>query len=73
MYKRNSQDQGYLAYLMRLWVARDSEGTQVWRASLQVPGATAPQVFADLETLIGFLREQTATTSRSETQADLPM
>jgi hypothetical protein len=73
MYKRTNEGSDYLAYLMRLWVARDSEGTQVWRASLQVPGTTAPQVFADLETLIGFLREQTATPGRSEAQADLPI
>jgi hypothetical protein len=73
MHKRNSEGPDYLAYLMRLWVARDSEGAQVWRASLQVPGTVAPRVFADLETLIAFLREQTAAPTIPETQVDLSL
>jgi hypothetical protein len=73
MYKRYSEGPDYIAYLMRLWLARDSEGAQVWRASLQIPGAVAPRVFTDVDTLIAFLREQTAAPVNSEPEPGPPI
>ncbi|MBE2201878.1 MAG: hypothetical protein IAE79_24940 [Anaerolinea sp.] len=45
----------YLAYLVRLW--REGEG--VWRSTLENPHTGERQAFADVEALLGFLREQT--------------
>jgi hypothetical protein len=48
----------YLSYLLRLWQTSDGE-KQVWRASLESPGAGERQGFASLEALFGFLQAQT--------------
>jgi hypothetical protein len=51
------EEQRYLSYLLRLWQTSDGE-KQVWRASLESPGAGERQGFASLEDLFGFLRAQ---------------
>lgn len=49
----------YLSYLIRLWRVREKRGWR-WRGSLESPGSSERQAFADLESLIAYLREQTA-------------
>ena len=44
----------YKSYLLRLWQT-DSEGQQVWQASLEHPGSGERRGFADLEALFDFL------------------
>lgn len=48
----------HLSYLLRLWQVQE-EGKNVWRASLQRPGADRRLGFATLEQLFGFLRDET--------------
>ena len=48
----------YLAYLLRLW-REDHGGRFIWRASVETPGLTKRQAFADLATLFAFLEAQT--------------
>lgn len=49
--------QRYLSYLLRLWQTSDGE-KQIWRASLESPGAGERQGFASLEDLFKFLQAQ---------------
>ncbi len=49
--------QSYLAYLLRLWAARE-EGRVVWRASLDSPQTGERLGFASLDRLFAFVREQ---------------
>ena len=49
---------GHVAYLLRLWQARDAEGL-CWRASLQDVHTGQRQGFAGLEALFEFLRART--------------
>lgn len=49
--------QRYLSYLLRLWQTSDGE-RQIWRASLESPGAGERQGFASLEDLFKFLQAQ---------------
>jgi hypothetical protein len=48
----------YLSYLLRLWQTSD-EAEQIWRASLEVPGAGERRGFASLKELFEFLETQT--------------
>lgn len=48
----------YLAYLVRLWQVM-SAGRSVWRASLEDPHTGERRGFADLDTLVAFLRNKT--------------
>ena len=48
----------YLSYLLRLWQTNDG-GKQIWRASLESPGAGERQGFASLEDLFDFLQTRT--------------
>jgi hypothetical protein len=45
----------YLAYLIRLW----REGEATWRCTLEDPHTGERHAFADIESLLTFLREQT--------------
>ncbi len=54
----NDKQSRYLSYLLRLWQTSDG-GKQVWRASLESPGAEKRQGFANLEDLFDFLQTQT--------------
>ncbi len=47
----------YFAALLRLWQVR-SEGRTVWRASLEDPHTHECKTFADLDSLVVYLKEQ---------------
>lgn len=51
-------EQRYVAYLLRLWQVNTTEST-VWRASLEDPHTGEQKGFADLESLLSFLKKQT--------------
>lgn len=55
----------YLSYLLRLWQVSDARGTVVWRASLESVRTGELRVFASLDDLSDFLREQTGVLSGS--------
>jgi hypothetical protein len=48
----------YLSYLLRLW-QESSDGSPIWRASLESPQTGECLGFADLASLVSFLEEQT--------------
>ena len=55
----NSQedlDPNYLSYMLRMWRARDSNGRQVWCASLEEPGSHHTESFGDTEAMFTFLQ-----------------
>jgi hypothetical protein len=52
-----SEQQGYVAYLLRLWQMGSGAST-VWRVSLDDPRTGERKGFADLASLFAFLREQ---------------
>ena len=52
------KQQRYLSYLLCLWQTSDG-GKQVWRASLESPGAGERRGFANLKDLFDFLAVQT--------------
>ena len=62
-----NKQQHYLSYLLRLWQTSD-RGKQVWRASLEIPGAGERQGFASLEDLFDFLQTQTGQTVPQDKQ-----
>ena len=63
----------YLSYLLRLWQVSVG-GLPVWRVSLQRPGATEQQAFADLDELLAFLRARTGESNeRQTTVGEAPM
>ena len=47
----------YFSWLLRLWRVV-AAGNTVWRASLEDPHTGEQRGFADLDELLGFLREQ---------------
>ena len=55
----------YYSFLLRLWQIR-SGGKVVWRASLESAQTGERCGFADLASLIAFLKEQTDADARSE-------
>jgi len=66
-----SNEQDYLAYLLRLWQIT-SGGNIVWRASVESPHTGERHGFADLQTLFAFLEDKTGSPPRHEVQADDP-
>jgi hypothetical protein len=66
-----SDEQGYLAYLLRLWQIT-SDGNLVWRASVESPHSGERRGFADLQALFAFLEEKTGCPTRREAQAGNP-
>jgi hypothetical protein len=48
------QRRGYVAYMLRLWQAREDDG-MVWRASLESALSGERLSFADIEELLSFL------------------
>ena len=66
-----SDEQGYLAYLLRLWQIT-SDGNIVWRASVESPHTGERHGFADLKALFAFLGEKTGCPTRREAQAGDP-
>jgi hypothetical protein len=57
----------YLSYMLRLWQTGDDK-EQVWRASLESPGAGKRQGFACLKDLFDFLLAQTGQAESLNTQ-----
>ena len=55
----------YHSFLLRLW-RTSSHGNAVWRASLESAQTGERCGFADLASLIAFLKEQTDADARSE-------
>ena len=53
----SKQPERYLSYLLRLWQS-ESDGQQVWRASLEKPGSGERQGFASIQDLVEFLWAQ---------------
>jgi hypothetical protein len=66
----NSESEGYLAYMLRLWQA-GSDGGFVWRASLESPHTGERQGFSNLELLFAFLEEKTAEYLQSAGEGEL--
>jgi len=52
----------YLAYLLRLWLAENA-GEPTWRGSLEDPHTGVRLGFADLASLLQYLRRQTDSSS----------
>jgi hypothetical protein len=50
----------YLSYLLRLWRVDGEDAEPVWRASLESARTGERMVFARLDDLFDFLREQTS-------------
>jgi len=59
------------SYLLRLWPA-SSAGTSVWRASLMNVHTGERYGFADLDSLLVFLREQTGADARLDDHLPSP-
>ncbi|RMD64941.1 hypothetical protein D6833_03645 [Candidatus Parcubacteria bacterium] len=58
----------YLAYMLRLW-SSEQDGKTICRASLEDVHDSNRLVFADLESLIAFLRAKATELDPSEKQA----
>jgi hypothetical protein len=54
----NDNQQGYFAYLLRLWRVDDGT-TPEWRASLESPYSAERRGFSSLKTLFRFLEQLT--------------
>ena len=52
------QHANYLAYMLRLWQAGQSETGPVWRAVIESPHTGERRVFANLPDLFAFLLEK---------------
>jgi hypothetical protein len=63
----STEQQHYLAYMLRLWQV-SSDGKPIWRASLESPHSGERHGFANLETLLAFLEEQTGGQPKREEQ-----
>ena len=66
-----SDEQDYLAYLLRLWRITN-DGNLVWRASVESPHTGERHGFADLQTLFAFLEEKTGCPTQREVLARNP-
>jgi hypothetical protein len=55
--KMMHEEEGYVAYLLRLWPVRNGESTQ-WRASLESPYSGERHGFVDLEAMLAFLEQE---------------
>lgn len=65
----DTQHQRYYSYLLRLWTS-DSEGTPVWRASLENPHTGERLTFTTLGRLFAFLEDQCVQEENRNTPAD---
>ena len=54
-------DTGYVSYMLRMWSKRDSNGKQVWCASLEEPGSRRTERFEDANAMFAFLRRKLGT------------
>ena len=53
---QEDSESGYLSYMLRMWLRRDSKGELVWSASLEAPGSRHMESFGDIGALFAFLR-----------------
>ena len=63
-----SEEQGYVAYLLRLWQVRSKDG-RVWRVSLEHAGTGERRGFAGLAELVAFLEQETALVDEDQSRA----
>jgi len=61
----------YLSYMLRMWETSDGE-SQIWRASLESPGSGQRRGFADLQSLMDFLADQTERQDGQDRERDTP-
>lgn len=67
--------QDYFSYLLRIWQDFNCEGKSLrmkglWRASLESPQTGKLEVFASLEDLFSFLKQQTGLETLPEDKRD---
>lgn len=55
---QDDSDMGYLSYMLRMWLRRDSNGDPVWSASLQEPGSHRTESFGDISAMFSFLQSR---------------
>ncbi len=58
MHPQEDSDNGYLSYMLRMWLRRDSKGLPVWCASLEEPGSRHTESFVEISEMFSFLRER---------------
>ena len=58
MHAKDKSDVGYLSYMLRMWSKRDSQGKQVWCASLQEPGSRRTVSFEDTDVMFAYLQRK---------------
>lgn len=61
----------YLSYMLRMWETSDGE-SQIWRASLESPGSGQRRGFADLQSLMDFLADQTERQDEHDGERETP-
>ena len=49
---------GYLSYMLRIWLRRDSKGQPIWSASLEEPGSRYTESFGDIAALFSCLQNR---------------
>jgi hypothetical protein len=54
----DESDTGYLSFMLRMWLRRDSKGERVWCASLQEPGSRHTENFGDMASLFAFIESR---------------
>ena len=58
MHSQSKPGSDYLSYMLRLWHKRDSNGKQVWCASLEEPGSHLIERFEDSSALFAYLQSK---------------
>jgi hypothetical protein len=58
MHPPEESDTGYLSYMLRMWLRRDSNGERAWCASLQEPGSRQTENFGDISSLFAFIESR---------------
>ncbi len=51
-----TSETGYISYLLRMWLRRDSDGRLVWFALLEEPGTRHTESFGDVAGMFLFLQ-----------------
>jgi hypothetical protein len=55
---QEDSDSGYLSYMLRMWLRRDSKGERVWSASLQEPGSRHMENFSEISAMFSYLQNR---------------
>ena len=61
-------DSGYIAYLLRMWLRRDSDGRLVWFATLEEPGTRHTESFGDIGGMFLFLQTRMDANTPGDTE-----